>query len=333
MRTCGICVTVWLFVGWLVCQGAVPQPPGWQVLFRDDFEDGDAEGWAVWLHEDVARGWLVEKEGNNHVFAGRGSSRAALTVGRWGDFRLAAKIKLVEGSVQLGFRYGEFAGYFVWFHPHGLFISRYQPAHPLPVLAQAPATLSLGRWYLLEVVGVGANIKVYLDGVLKLEYTDAEPWLVGGIALESMSGAYVLVDDIEVSGLPSPPEPLWVKTGGPLGGVGYDVRMHPHNPDLMYVTDTFSGVHISKDGGKTWYASNKGITSRVGRSGDAIPVFCLTIDPHNPVVIWIGTQGTRAIFRSVDGGQTWVQKDKGIVEPFGTAFRGITVDPRDPRVV
>ena len=31
----------------------------------------------------------------------------------------------------------------------------------------------------------------------------------------------------------------WVRLGGPLGGLGYDIRMRPDNPDLMYVTDAW----------------------------------------------------------------------------------------------
>ena len=72
----------------------------------------------------------------------------------------------------------------------------------------------------------------------------------------------------------------WVRTGGPLGGLGYDVRMRPDNPDILYVTDAWSGVNVSVDGGRTWRPSNNGIITRAGDSGDAVPVFCLTIDPH-----------------------------------------------------
>jgi uncharacterized protein (TIGR03437 family) len=123
--------------------------------------------------------------------------------------------------------------------------------------------------------------------------------------------------------------PSWIKTGGPPGGVGYDVKMRPDNPDIMYVTDTSSGVNISTDGGQTWSASNTGITSRVGQSGDAIPIFCLTMDPNHPDVMWAGTQGMASLYKSTDAGKTWVEKDKGIVEPVNTAFRGITVDARN----
>ena len=41
---------------------------------------------------------------------------------------------------------------------------------------------------------------------------------------------------------------VWVRTGGPPGGLGYDIRMQPDNPDIMYVTDANAGVHKSTDG-------------------------------------------------------------------------------------
>ncbi len=125
----------------------------------------------------------------------------------------------------------------------------------------------------------------------------------------------------------------WVRTGGPLGGLGYDVRMRPDNPDIIYATDAWSGVNISVDGGRTWQPSNKGILTRAGHSGDAVPVFSLTIDPQAPDVIWIGTQNRRGIFKSTDGGKRWVEKDNGIVEREGISFRGFTVDPSDSNIV
>jgi uncharacterized protein (TIGR03437 family) len=79
--------------------------------------------------------------------------------------------------------------------------------------------------------------------------------------------------------------------------------------------------------------SNNGISTRTGDSGDAIPVFCLTVDPNNPDVVWAGAQNTRGIYKSTDAGQTWVEMDNGIVEKNGITFRGFTVDPRDSRTV
>jgi len=125
----------------------------------------------------------------------------------------------------------------------------------------------------------------------------------------------------------------WVRTGGPLGGLGYDVRMRPDDPDVMFVTDAWAGVFRSEDGGSTWHPVNEGITTRAGPSGDAIPIFCLTIDPHDPDIVWAGTQNLRGIFKSTDGGFTWTEKVNGVVEYEGITFRGFTVDPRSSDVV
>lgn len=171
-------------------------------------------------------------------------------------------------------------------------------------------------------------------GQPKVSYVDREPLLRGRIAFETLENSEGFVDDVTVVGEPQRTRGLrWVRTGGPLGGLGYDVRMRPDNPDIVYVTDAWSGVNISMDGGRTWHPSNEGIITRAGESGDAVPVFSLTIDPHNPEVIWIGTQNRRGIFKSTDGGKTWVEKDKGVVEREGISFRGFAVAPRDSQIV
>ncbi len=152
--------------------------------------------------------------------------------------------------------------------------------------------------------------------------------------MKTLQGSRAFADGVTVlSESPRAPGLHWVRTGGPLGGLGYDVRMRPDNPDIIYATDAWSGVNISVDGGRTWQPSNKGIITRAGHSGDAIPVFSLTIDPHNPEVIWTGTQNRRGIFKSTDGGKTWMEKDNGILEREGISFRGFTVDPRDSNIV
>lgn len=127
--------------------------------------------------------------------------------------------------------------------------------------------------------------------------------------------------------------PEWVRTGGPIGGLGYDVRMRPDDPDAMLVTDAWAGMFMSTDGGTTWFPTNEGITTRTGPTGDAIPVFCVTVDPSDPDIVWAGTQNVRGIFKSVDGGHTWAEQDNGVTERDGITFRGFTVDPHDSDVV
>jgi hypothetical protein len=102
-------------------------------------------------------------------------------------------------------------------------------------------------------------------------------------AVRSGPGARTL--NAVASGEQAPSGPVWVKTGGPLGGLGYDVRIRPDNNNIIFVTDAFSGINVSTDGGESWSPSNTGIGFRTGRSGDAIPVFSLTVAPHNSNVI------------------------------------------------
>ena len=125
-------------------------------------------------------------------------------------------------------------------------------------------------------------------------------------------------------------EPAWVRTGGPIGGIGYDIRSRPDNADVMLVTDISSGVSISVDGGGTWTASNAGIDIR---TGDGYPIFSLTIDPHNNDVMWAGTSNRMGIFKSTDGGRTWGHKDNGVAGDLGVIFRGFTVDPTNSNIV
>lgn len=133
---------------------------------------------------------------------------------------------------------------------------------------------------------------------------------------------------------PSPLKELeWVRTGGPPGGLGYDIRMRPDNPNIMYVTDAYAGVHRSTNSGQSWTPINEGIEARTGPSGDAIPVFCLTIAPNNYDIIWIGLQEMTGIYRSTDGGQTWQKRVNGIVEAFGLTIRGIAVEPGNSNVI
>jgi photosystem II stability/assembly factor-like uncharacterized protein len=130
----------------------------------------------------------------------------------------------------------------------------------------------------------------------------------------------------------------WIKLGGPLGGLGYDVRISPTDKKVMFVTDNFAGVNRSTNGGATWASSNTGITIRAGNSHDAIPIFSLTVDPNNPQRVWAGTAGEGSqfgVFRSDDGGLTWVPRVTGIDlnGALNLTFRGFTVRPGNSDVV
>ena len=118
--------------------------------------------------------------------------------------------------------------------------------------------------------------------------------------------------------LPNTNDPLntWIKTKGPIGGLGYNVRYRHDNPDIMYFTDVWSGVQKSTDGGLNWIQSNGegqgNIDFRVGPSLDNIPVYALRIDPNDEDILWIGLQDNGGLFKSYDGGQFWESKHNGL---------------------
>ena len=314
------------------------QPAGWQTIFTDDFERASlGSNWQMQITEDPAASWNIVQDGTNSVLAGQGHSFLYLWAVDWSDYRFKARVKLLRnGAINLNYRNTGCTRYFVGFGPGSVSLNRTLPCGTHTPLVSASGNYQANQWYVVEIVGVGPNVKVYVDGSLKIDYTDSNPVLFGRAAFEPPSNALVYLDDVEVSGPPAAAiaqKLAWIKVGGPIGGLGYDVRMRPDNPDTMFVTDTFSGVNKSVDGGRTWTASNNGITTRTGLSGDAIPVFSLTIDPHNPNVIWAGTQNARGIFKSVDGGKSWAEKTTGIVEQFGISFRGFAVDPNDSNTV
>lgn len=314
---------------------AVPEDPaGWRVLFQEDFEHGDG-AWTLWSGPDAPSAtWQLEQDGGTWVYSGSDHTFATATGGSWGDFRLRLRAKSTGNSFHLWFRRIGCSSYTLNVGPT-LSLSRTAgcSANPVVLVASAPAQFTLGPWHSLDLLVVGGRIRFYVDDALALDLVDVQPLARGTISFESVVDAHVHLDDIRVTGPVETQGSAWIRTGGPMGGVGYDIRMRPDNPDILLVTDVASGVSISEDAGRTWRPSNSGIVSRAGASGDAVPIFCLTIDSNNPNIAWAGTQNARGIYKSTDGGKSWVQKDNGVVERNGITFRGFAVDPHDSRVV
>jgi photosystem II stability/assembly factor-like uncharacterized protein len=122
------------------------------------------------------------------------------------------------------------------------------------------------------------------------------------------------------------------------------VRVHPKNPDIVYVAaqghvwapNADRGVFKSTDGGKTW----KKVLFRSDKAGACD----LIIDPTNPNVLYAGMWEVyrkpwtlesggpgSGIFKSTDGGDTWTEITRNPGLPRGTiGIVGITVSPANP---
>jgi len=119
------------------------------------------------------------------------------------------------------------------------------------------------------------------------------------------------------------------------------IRVHPKNPDLVYVAamgDLFKGteergVYRSQDGGQTW--------ERILFANADAGAFDLTFDPTNPRILFASTWRIRrtpyslesggdgsALWKSTDGGNTWenLMEKEGMPDgPIGVI--GVTVSP------
>jgi hypothetical protein len=96
---------IWLLAaGWLVCEGAVPQLPGWKVLFADDFATGDARQWLTEHVPGEGPAWQVARQENNFVYSSQPGGTATLEGSRWYDHRIKVRFRVVRGYLVLNFR-------------------------------------------------------------------------------------------------------------------------------------------------------------------------------------------------------------------------------------
>ena len=122
----------------------------------------------------------------------------------------------------------------------------------------------------------------------------------------------------------------WKKMGLDLTRHISAIRIHPQNPDIVYVAAQGAmygatedrGVYQSTDGGVTW----KKVLYVDEHTGCAD----LSMDLHNPRILYAamwdyqrlpweirsGGKGS-GLYKSVDGGQTWVRLEKGLPREMG----------------
>lgn len=318
---------------------SVDYPP-----FYDDFEDGNADGW------QLDGGWNVIDDGGNKVLEGNGHKWARAGSGSWGDYTFETKVKLIQGGVHINYRISQTGRYAIGFNENSLTLTRtIFSTNTHTSLTGVDMQSEKNRWYTIKVSGKGNNIKVYVDGALKIDYTDEEPLLNGQIAFESLPDSQVMVDDISVNidsvdsvvyagtagyGLYkfNPTAGQWTNLGRTIGmgwWSAWDRRMYqfisllfdPYTRNKIYFGNFPSGFFISEDSGKTWKDSSLGL----GNDG----MFSLKMHPKNPQVLFAGTYN--GVSRSDDGGKTWVIKSNGM--PSEQWPYTVAIDENNPNIM
>ncbi len=98
------------------------------------------------------------------------------------------------------------------------------------------------------------------------------------------------------------------------------LRLDPRRSRALWALAS-DGLHHSDDGAVSWQSSIVS-TEREHFFQD------LAVDPRDPATLWVGGSAGRStaprIWRSSDGGRTWVRRDAGIA---GTIVASVAVDP------
>lgn len=177
-----------------------------------------------------------------------------------------------------------------------------------------------------------------------------------GVAPSNPDIVYVGGGEFPIRGNVSHGDGMWKTTDGgkTWTNIGLNdsrqiakVRVHPSNPDLVYVAvqghvwgpNAERGVFRSKDGGRNW--------EKILFRNDSTGAADLAMDPNNPNVLYAGfwqayrkpwtlvSGGTGSgLFKSVDGGDTWTEITHNPGLPTGLWGNiGVSVSGGDSRVV
>lgn len=115
---------------------------------------------------------------------------------------------------------------------------------------------------------------------------------------------------------------------GPDGGDVRSIASDPSNPDHLYLGTSAGRIFSSVDGGQRWSR-----LTHLG-SGDDYVLDHIAIDPTTPTTVFVSawslqTQHSGDVFRSRDGGRTWV----ALPHMHGKSIRALAIAEFDPRVL
>jgi photosystem II stability/assembly factor-like uncharacterized protein len=120
-----------------------------------------------------------------------------------------------------------------------------------------------------------------------------------------------------------------------------DVKINQTNPDIIWVgtgeecgrnsAAWGDGVYKSTDGGATF--KNVGLK-------DSFNIGRIILHPKDPNIVWVaaigniyGPIGSRGVFKTTDGGTTWVKQTEGLPNDPQTGAIDMVIDPSNPEIL
>jgi len=175
-------------------------------LFFDDFNDGTADGWIP-----TAGNWTVKNgEYSQSSTGGVFWSWAGDT--NWTDYSFGAKVRFLspQKEASFGIRSPDSNNVYYFCLAGGakvLTIAKIVNGQETYNVRRSPWTAEMNRWYRVEVVVRGNNMKCYLDGALIFDYTDASIPRRGRIGLRTYY-THAHFDEVLVSAIAGTPTPI-----------------------------------------------------------------------------------------------------------------------------
>ncbi|MBL7913615.1 MAG: PKD domain-containing protein [Bacteroidia bacterium] len=120
--------------------------------------------------------------------------------------------------------------------------------------------------------------------------------------------------------------------GGGAGRLNF-VRIHPTNPDILYVGSPAGGLWKSDDGGILWTTNTDQLAQVIGCTD-------LAFDPVNPDIMYLATGDgdagdtyTIGVLKSTDGGATWNTTGLSFFTANYRQMSKILVNPNDGNII
>jgi hypothetical protein len=172
-----------------------------KVLFKDDFQDGDSDGW------NIISSWNVQQSGDVYVFGAAGRGAALVPSGlNWSGYMLRADASRQSGTLAFGFDFNRDARYLVHINNDGVFLIKESPPDNFTILGHT-GPIPAGEWRQITLGSAGGKIQIWVDQELWIDYSDQEPVTQGTIVIGTLDDSQALVDNVlvaQVSGsLPS----------------------------------------------------------------------------------------------------------------------------------
>ncbi|UCG50263.1 MAG: DUF1080 domain-containing protein [Phycisphaerales bacterium] len=179
---------------------------------NEDFDDGDYNGWKVEMCAPGKGDWAVVNGvmqetaggycGSYAGYAKRGTYAWWQGGKDWTDYTIDLKMKSTDNDViGVMFRYQDDDNYYRFYwnrQTPGYCLTKHKEDSATPLALGSAIAYAADTWYDIKIVASGPNLKLFINGELKLEASDSD-FDKGSIALYSCGNSGSYFDNVRVS--------------------------------------------------------------------------------------------------------------------------------------